>query len=79
MYDVFYICSTFVMDDWKKMYSNNDTKTVALPWFWENFDPENYSVWYAEYKYPQDLALVFMSSNLIGGRHWILFSFVRYL
>jgi len=60
---------TFVMDDWKKMYSNNDTKTVALPWFWENFDPENYSVWYCEYSYPEDLKQTFMSSNLIGGMY----------
>merc|ERR1712062_697457 len=54
-------------DDWKKMYSNNDTKTVALPYFWKNFDKENYSVWTCRYKYPEDLRMVFMSCNLIGG------------
>jgi len=58
---------TFVMDDWKKMYSNNDFMKVALPWFFENFDSENYSVWYCEYKYNDELTLTFMSSNLIGG------------
>ena len=26
------------MNDWKKMYSNNDTRTKAIPWFWEHFD-----------------------------------------
>lgn len=58
---------TFVMDSFKRVYSNEDTLTKALPYFWENFDPENYSIWYAEYKYPEDLAATFMSCNLIGG------------
>uniref|UniRef100_A0A0N4Z8Y0 eEF-1B gamma n=1 Tax=Parastrongyloides trichosuri TaxID=131310 RepID=A0A0N4Z8Y0_PARTI len=58
---------TFVMDTFKKVYSNEDTATKAIPWFWENFDKENYSVWYGEYKYPEDLTLSFMSCNLISG------------
>lgn len=28
--------SKFKMDEWKRMYSNNDTD-VAMKWFWENF------------------------------------------
>lgn len=28
--------SNFKLDDWKRMYSNNDTD-VAMKWFWENF------------------------------------------
>ena len=55
------------MDDWKKMYSNEDTLTKALPYFWENFDKENYSIWYCEYKYPDELALIFMTCNLVSG------------
>lgn len=55
------------MDDFKKVYSNEDTLTKALPYFWENFDPEANSIWYCEYKYPQELTLVFMSCNLIAG------------
>ncbi|KAK2192445.1 hypothetical protein NP493_31g04046 [Ridgeia piscesae] len=58
---------TFVMDDWKKVYSNEDTKTVAMPYFWKNFDKENYSIWYSVYKYPEDLKMIFMSCNLISG------------
>jgi len=58
---------SFVMDTWKKMYSNSDVKTEALPWFFENFDAENYSVWQAEYLYPEELSLIFMSANLVGG------------
>ncbi|KAK0410517.1 hypothetical protein QR680_005169 [Steinernema hermaphroditum] len=58
---------TFVMDDWKRCYSNEDTEKVAIPYFWKNFDSENYSIWFGEYKYPEDLSLTFMSCNLISG------------
>jgi len=55
------------MEDFKRVYSNNDTKTVALPYFWEKFDNENYSVWLGTYKYPEELRMVFMSCNLVTG------------
>jgi len=59
--------SNFVLDEWKRMYSNNDTRSVALPWFFEHFDKEGYSIWWAEYKYDNELSKTFMTSNLIGG------------
>ncbi len=57
------------MDEFKRVYSNEDTEKVALPYFWKNFDEntEFYSIWYCEYNYPEDLSKVFMTSNLIGG------------
>lgn len=55
------------MDEFKKVYSNEATEEVAIPFFWERFDPEGYSIWYSEYKYSDELQLCFMSSNLIGG------------
>ncbi len=55
------------MDEWKKTYSNEDTESVALPYFWKNFEKENYSIWYCEYKYPKELTMTFMSCNLISG------------
>jgi len=58
---------TFVMDAFKRVYSNEDTATKAIPYFWENFDPENYSIWYCEYKFSDELKAVFMSCNLITG------------
>ena len=58
--------SKLKLDDWKRMYSNNDT-AVAMKWFWENFDSEGYSLWRVDYKYNDELTLVFMSNNLIGG------------
>jgi len=58
---------TLALDDWKRKYSNEDTRPVALPWFWENFNPEEYSLWAVDYKYNDELTLTFMSANLIGG------------
>ncbi|KAL9547278.1 hypothetical protein MBANPS3_006247 [Mucor bainieri] len=58
--------SKFIMDAWKREYSNNDTKD-AIKWFWDNFDSEGYSIWKVDYKYNDELTLTFMSNNLIGG------------
>ena len=57
---------TLVLDDWKRKYSNEETREVALPWFWENFNPEEYSLWRVDYKYNDELTMTFMTSNLIG-------------
>jgi elongation factor 1-gamma len=56
----------FNMDEWKRFYSNNDEEP-SIKWFWEHFDAENYSIWKSDYKYNEELAMIFMSSNLIGG------------
>jgi elongation factor 1-gamma len=57
---------TIPLDEWKRQYSNSDTP-VALKWFWENYNPEDYSLWAIDYKYNDELTQVFMTSNLIGG------------
>lgn len=57
---------TFNFDDFKRCYSNED-EAKSIPYFWEKFDPEHYSIWYGEYKYPEELTKVFMSCNLITG------------
>jgi len=57
---------TFVMDDFKRFYSNND-ENEAIPYFWDKFDHDNYSIWFCEYMYPDELTLTFMSANLVGG------------
>lgn len=59
--------SKMVLDDWKRQYSNNETRTGAMPWFWENYDPSEWSLWKVDYKYNEELTQVFMTSNLIGG------------
>ena len=58
---------TFVLDNWKRKYSNEDTRSVALPWFWEHYNPKEYSIWKVEYKYNDELTMTFMSNNLVGG------------
>jgi elongation factor 1-gamma len=58
--------ATFALDEWKRYYSNNDT-AEALKWFWENMNFEEYSLWKVLYKYNDELTMVFMSNNLIGG------------
>ncbi|KAI5291525.1 hypothetical protein KEM52_000139 [Ascosphaera acerosa] len=58
---------TLILDDWKREYSNNETRETAMPWFWEHYTPEEYSLWKVDYKYNDELKLVFMSNNLIGG------------
>lgn len=57
---------TFNFDDFKRVYSNED-ESKSIPYFFEKFDPENYSIWYGEYKYNDELSKVFMSCNLISG------------
>ena len=57
---------TLILDDWKRKYSNADARTVTLPWFWENYKPDEYSLWALNYKYNDELTQVFMTSNLIG-------------
>ncbi|XP_005991676.1 elongation factor 1-gamma-A [Latimeria chalumnae] len=59
--------SSFVLDEFKRKYSNEDTLTVALPYLWEHFDKEGWSIWYGEHKYPGELNQIFMSCNLITG------------
>merc|ERR1712121_534165 len=57
---------TFDLEEWKRFYSNND-EPESVAWFWEDFDHENYSIWRGDYKYNDELTMVFMSCNLIGG------------
>lgn len=59
--------SSFILDEWKRVYSNEDTRSKALPWFYEHFDWDGYSVWRFDFKYNDELTQIFMSANQIGG------------
>jgi elongation factor 1-gamma len=61
--------STFILDEFKRIYSNEDIKTKAIPYFWENLDKANYSIWMCEYKFPEDLGMTFQIENLIEGMY----------
>ena len=59
--------SKFVLDAFKREYSNKDTRTVAAPWLFDNFDGEGFSMWWCKYKYNSDLKMQFMTANLVRG------------
>ncbi len=59
--------TTFNMDEFKRVYSNEDTAGKAIPYFWTNFDNEHCSIWFCEYKYSDELTQVFKTCNLISG------------
>lgn len=59
--------STFILDEWKRVYSNKETRSEAIPWFNENIDWEGYSLWRIDYKYNDELKKIFMSCNLMTG------------
>ncbi|ODV79265.1 translation elongation factor eEF1 gamma [Suhomyces tanzawaensis NRRL Y-17324] len=56
------------LDQWKRVYSNEETRETAIPWFWENqYDTEDWSLWKVDFLYNDELTMTFMSNNLIGG------------
>ena len=59
--------SSFVLDAFKRCYSNEDTATKAIPHFWENFDKEGWSIWKSGYKYSAELKKIYMTCNLVSG------------
>lgn len=61
--------SDFNLEDWKRAYSNLDTRGAggSIEWFDGKFDKEGFSVWRVDFKYNEELTQVFMSSNQIGG------------
>lgn len=62
--------ASIALDEWKRTYSNEKDHDVAMKWFFDNlkFEGEGeYSLWKVDYKYNDELTLVFMSNNLIGG------------
>jgi len=38
-----------------------------MPWFWQKLDDKAFSVWFAKYKYPEDLATEMNAINLASG------------
>jgi len=59
--------STFDLEEWKRVYSNKDTRSEAIPWFWSHFDPSGFSIWFGDYKYSDEQHKLLMTVNLLGG------------
>jgi len=55
------------LEEWKRTYSNESTRDVALPWLWEHFDAEGYSFWFSDYRFNNECQKLFMTANLLGG------------
>ena len=60
--------SDFVLDEWKRVYSNEEV-SVSIPWLWEHFDAEGFSMWFCKYKYDYETSHDFMVANGLNG--WI--------
>lgn len=58
----------FNLDEWKRTYSNaEDTRKDAMPWFWEHYDPEGWSLWFSTYNHNEDNTVLYQTCNLTGG------------
>lgn len=58
----------FDFDDFKRKFSNFP-ENESIPYFWEKLDTEHYSIWLCDYKYNEELGLVFQSCNLVSGMY----------
>lgn len=68
------------LDEWKRVYSNEETRETAIPWFWANMvDPAEWSLWKVDYLYNDELTLTFMSNNLVGGFFNRLLASTKYM
>lgn len=60
--------SNFNLEKWKTVYANTTpTRPEALNYFWQNYDPQGYCLYFFTYKYPEECTVDFKTSNLFGG------------
>jgi len=60
--------SSFNLDEWKRTYSNaKNIRAEAMPWFWQNFESEGWSLWFSDYKDNDQNKQLFKTCNLISG------------
>jgi len=56
------------LDAFKRCYSNTkDMEGEAIPYFWEHFDKEAYSIWVGDYTESLKGKMGFQVGNLVGG------------
>ena len=54
----------FNLEDFKRSFLNNKNKEEAMKKFWEEFDPEGYSLWWLEYQnLPEEGKVLYRTSN----------------
>ena len=60
--------STFNLFDFKTLFVNAPNKNEALDFFWKNYDPQGFSLWFIEYdKAEGEGQVLFLTSNLMNG------------
>jgi len=60
--------SPFNLEKWKTVYANTvPSRPDALNFFWQNFDPQGYCLYFFTYKFPEECNVDFKTSNLFGG------------
>jgi len=60
--------SSFNLEKWKSVYANTTpTRPEALNYFWQNFDPLGYCLYFFTYNFPEECTIDFKTSNLFGG------------
>jgi len=59
---------TMDLDEFKRTYSNcTDVVKEAIPYFWDHFDKEAYSIWICDYTESLKGKMKFQVCNLVGG------------
>lgn len=62
---------TMPLDEWKRKHAScNRTRTweTVLPWFWEHYKPEEYSLWRLDYLDNHEITSEWVGINSIGER-----------
>ncbi|EDO06049.1 Elongation factor 1 gamma conserved domain family protein [Babesia bovis T2Bo] len=62
--------SGFVIDTWKKTYSNckGDLEKEVMPWLWDNFDSDNWNFYFMKYnKLDDECKSEITTSNMLSG------------
>ena len=60
---------TLPLDEWKRQFASCNRKgnwETVMPWFWEHYKPEEYSLWRLDYLDNHELEKSFKASNLIS-------------
>jgi elongation factor 1-gamma len=71
--------SKFNLEDFKRSFLNSKNKQEAIKKFWDDFDPEGYSLWWLEYQnLPEEGKVLFRTSNAKSFFLQKLDSFRRY-
>ena len=71
--------STFVLDNWKRLYANSKNKHEVISQFWETYEDQGWSIWMLKYQKAEgEGEVLYMTNNLLSGFIQRLDHFRRY-